>query len=59
MSRKTLIWIGLGVGSTVGSCIPALWEGAGGLFSVSSVLLSGVGGIAGIWAGWKAADYFG
>jgi hypothetical protein len=39
------------VGSTFGSWIPSLW-GAGWL-SISSVLLGAVGGIAGIWAGYK------
>ncbi|MDE2188407.1 MAG: hypothetical protein KGJ35_01615 [Patescibacteria group bacterium] len=58
MSRKTLIWIGLMVGSTVGSCIPMLWQGTNGLLSMSSIFLSAVGGIAGIWAGFKVADYF-
>jgi len=57
MSRKTLVWIGLGVGSTVGSVIPMLW-GASAIMSFSSILLSGIGGILGIWAGWKMADYF-
>lgn len=57
MSRKTLVWIGMGIGSTVGSLIPALW-GASALLSVSSILLSAVGGIAGIWLGWKASNYF-
>ena len=57
MSRKTLIWIGLGVGSTVGSIIPELW-GSSAFLSMSSIFLSGVGGILGIWAGWKMADYF-
>jgi hypothetical protein len=57
MSRKTLIWIGLGIGSTVGSVIPALW-GSSAIFSMSSIILSAVGGIIGIWAGWKMADYF-
>jgi len=57
MSRKTLVWIGLGVGSTVGSIIPMFW-GADGLISMSSVFLSAVGGVVGIWAGWKASNYF-
>jgi hypothetical protein len=58
MSRKTVIWIGLGVGSTVGSLIPALW-GGDALVGFSSIILSAVGGIVGIWAGWKVANYFG
>lgn len=57
MSRKTLIWIGMGIGSTVGSLIPALW-GDAALISLSSILLSAAGGILGIWAGFKASDYF-
>jgi len=57
MSRKTLVWIGLGVGSTVGSFIPGLW-GGNVLISISSIFFSGVGGIVGIWAGWKVANYF-
>jgi hypothetical protein len=47
MSRKSIIMIGMVVGSTAGSCLPALW--GGGLFSLSSVLLGGIGGVAGIW----------
>jgi len=58
MSRKTLVWIGLGVGSTVGSLIPALW-GGNALVSISSIFFSGVGSIVGIWAGWKLGDYLG
>lgn len=57
MSRKTLVWIGLGLGSTVGSLIPALWGGSA-LVSFSSIFLSAVGGIVGIWAGWKMSEYF-
>jgi hypothetical protein len=58
MSRKTLIWIGMGVGSTVGSFIPALWGGGGALISFPSIFLSTIGGILGIWGGWKASNYF-
>jgi len=58
MSRKTIIWIGMGVGSTVGSLIPALW-GDAALISFSSILLSAVGGIIGIWAGYKMSNYLG
>ncbi len=51
MNAKALIMIGLIAGSTLGGYVPALW-GAGG-FSMASVLLGGVGGLAGIWAGYK------
>ncbi len=53
MSTKTLVIIGAIIGSMVGSYIPALW--GAGIFSFSSIILSGVGGIAGIWLGWKIA----
>ncbi len=58
MSRKTFIWIGLFIGSTAGGMLPALWGGDIG-FSLSSVVLTAVGGLIGIWAGFKAADYLG
>ncbi|MDR3558379.1 MAG: hypothetical protein P4L61_02505 [Candidatus Pacebacteria bacterium] len=57
MSRKTLVWLGLGIGSTVGSVLPGWW-GGNILYSISSIFFSGVGGVLGIWLGWKAADFF-
>lgn len=51
MSQKTLIYTGLFIGSTIGGLIPALWGDS--FISLSGVLLSGVGGIAGIVAGYK------
>lgn len=42
---------GMIVGSTAGSFLPALW--GGGLLSLSSVLLGGVGGVAGIWIAYR------
>ena len=53
MKAKTLIMIGLVVGSTLGGYIPALW-GDGGL-SMASVLCGGIGGLLGIWAGYKVS----
>ena len=50
MERK-FVWLGLFVGSTVGSFLPELW--GGGLLSFSSIFWSFVGGIVGIWAGYK------
>ena len=49
---KVFIWVGLFVGSTIGGFIPSLWGDS--FFSLSSVMLSAVGGIAGIYAGFKA-----
>jgi hypothetical protein len=51
MNSKSLIMIGLVVGSTLGSCVPALW-GDGGM-SIASVVVGAVGGLLGIWAGFK------
>jgi hypothetical protein len=49
--QKKLVWIGLFVGSTIGNMLPLLW--GGDAISLSGVLLSLVGGIAGIWIGYR------
>jgi len=54
MNTKSLIWIGVFVGSAVGGYIPLLWGDS--MFSMTSVILSTVGGIAGIWCGWKLSQ---
>lgn len=51
MSAKRVIMLGMIVGSTIGSWIPTLW--GAGWFSFSSVLGSMVGGLAGIWLGYR------
>ena len=51
MSKRTLIWIGLFIGSAIGGYLPALW-GSDGL-TLSSVVGSTIGGIGGIWLGFK------
>lgn len=51
MSSKTLIWGGLFVGSTVGSFLPYFWNG--GFFSYT--IFGAIGGIGGIWIGFKLA----
>ncbi len=51
MSSKSLIWIGMTVGSFIGSSIPMLWGDS--MFSMTSVLLTAAGGFFGIWAGYK------
>ena len=50
MERK-LIWLGLTVGTVAGGYIPLLWGSPA--FSMSSVLLSAVGGIMGIYLGYR------
>lgn len=54
--QKKFVWIGLFVGSTVGGMVPGLW--GAGLFSGWGVLFSLLGGLAGIWAGFKAGQRF-
>ncbi|MEI6494677.1 MAG: hypothetical protein WCO03_01285 [bacterium] len=53
MSTK-LIWLGLFVGSTLGGFIPTVWGGS--TFSISSVILSGVGGLLGIYLGYRLGE---
>lgn len=48
---KMFIWLGLAVGSTVGGFIPSLWGGE--TLSLAGILLSMLGGVAGIFAGYK------
>jgi hypothetical protein len=50
---QSRIWIGILIGSTVGGFIPDLW--GAGLFSYSSVLLSGIGAFVGLLIGYKLA----
>lgn len=56
MQSRSLVWIGLAVGSTVGGLIPELW--GAGILSFSSIFLSALGGIAGIWVGYQIAQNF-
>lgn len=51
MNAKPLIMVCMLIGSTVGSYVPSLW-GVGWL-SFTSVLFSGIGGLVGIWVGFK------
>ncbi len=51
MNTKSIIWLGFFVGSTAGGFLPLLW--GGGLFAMT--IFSAVGGIAGIWAGYKVS----
>jgi hypothetical protein len=54
---KKFIFIFMILGSYAGSYLPALWGGS--LFSMSSILLSAVGGFLGIWLGYKIATRVG
>ena len=54
MPAKFLVFIGMTIGSIIGGYIPVLW--GAGLLSYSSVLFSGIGGILGVWIGYKFSD---
>lgn len=49
--EKTIIMIGLAVGSTLGGMVPLLWGDSA--FSMTSILTGGIGGAIGIWIGYR------
>jgi hypothetical protein len=49
-----MIWIGMAVGSTLGGFVPLLWGSPA--FSFGAILWSGIGAIAGIYAGFKLSN---
>jgi len=51
MNAKSLVWLGFFIGSTAGAYLPTFF--GAGILSFSSVIFSAVGGIAGIWLGYK------
>ncbi len=51
MSQKSIILIGMFIGSSLGGLIPALW--GADLLSFSSIIFSTLGGLIGIWLGYK------
>ena len=53
MNSRFLIMLGLFVGSTAGSFLPSLWGAS--WFSMWSIFLGMVGGLFGIWAGYKVS----
>lgn len=55
METKTLIWIGIFVGSTVGSLIGLALDHGNGL-GVWTFVLGTVGAFVGIWAGYKLGN---
>lgn len=54
MERKQLIYIGLFLGSTIGGFIPSLWDSS--FVSMSGVIGSAIGGLAGIYLGFKLGE---
>ncbi len=55
METKTYIYIGIFIGSTVGSVLGGLLD-KGNFFGFWSIVLGTVGGVIGIWAGYKLAN---
>jgi len=55
MNSKGLIWIFMFIGSIVGAYVPQIW--GAGMFSMSSVFLSGLGALAGLWIGFKLSNW--
>ena len=51
---KKFIWIGFFVGSTIGNALPMLW--GGDAISVSGFAFSIIGGILGIWVGYRFGE---
>ncbi len=51
MSTKSLVMLGMTVGSAIGSFIPTLWGAS--FLSYTSLILSAVGGLLGIWIAMK------
>ncbi len=49
-----MLWVWVGVGSTIGSWIPTLW--GAGLFSFSSMFFGAVGAFAGIWLNYRLSQ---
>ena len=54
MGAKQMVWIGAIVGSTLGGLLPGLWHAS--MFSMWGFVFSTIGGLAGIWAGWKVGQ---
>lgn len=55
MSVKTLVTLGIIVGSIVGGYVPVIF--GAGLLSYSSILGSGIGSLLGIYVGYKLSNF--
>jgi hypothetical protein len=54
---KLMIFLGITIFGTLGGWVGALMD-HGNWFGAASILLYGVGSLFGIWAGYKAGQYF-
>ena len=57
IDMKKMIWGGMAIGTTIGGAIPFLWTL--NPLSFSSIILTAVGGLLGIYLGYKYAKYTG
>jgi hypothetical protein len=57
MGTKFVIYFCLFVGSTIGSYLPSLWHQD--FLSLQSIIGSAIGGLLGIWAGFKINQQIG
>ncbi|MDO8639080.1 MAG: hypothetical protein Q7R43_05895 [Candidatus Daviesbacteria bacterium] len=55
MSSKTLIFLGMFVGSLIGGYIPVLFGDS--MFSYLSVITSALGALLGVWIGYKISKF--
>ncbi len=53
---QKIVMFGMIVGSSLGSYFPVLW--GGNLFSLSSIFWGAIGGLVGVWMGYKIGSYF-
>jgi len=53
---KKFTMTGMIIGSLVGSYIPSIW--GDGALSMSSILFAAIGGLVGIWAGYRIWQNF-
>ncbi|MEO7364091.1 MAG: hypothetical protein ABIV43_01115 [Candidatus Saccharimonadales bacterium] len=54
---KLMIFLGITIGGGIGSWLGAI-PAHGNYFSASSIFLSGIGSLAGIWVGYKIAQNY-
>jgi len=54
MNRNKLVWLFLFIGSSIGGFIPTLWDSS--FISMSGIFGSAIGGLIGIWIGWKIGE---
>jgi uncharacterized membrane protein YeaQ/YmgE (transglycosylase-associated protein family) len=49
MRSRAFVWVAIFIGSAIGGALPELWGGE--MTSYTSLLLSGVGAVIGLWVG--------